>query len=114
MTAILTIPQPVQTRPLFLADVPRPGPGPGQVLLRVRACGVCRTDLHIVEGELPPPCRAVIPGHQIVGDVSKARPRTPTGARVGVSWLGGTDGTCRYCRQPTRISATRRPSPATP
>jgi propanol-preferring alcohol dehydrogenase len=70
-----------------------PEPRPGYVLLRVRACGVCRTDLHIVDGELPPRREAVIPGHQIVGEV------TGSGARVGVSWIGGTDGTCPYCRR---------------
>jgi propanol-preferring alcohol dehydrogenase len=72
-------------------DIPEPVPGPGKVLLRVRACGVCRTDLHVVEGELPPQRSPVIPGHQIVGEV------VGTGRRVGVSWLGGTDGTCPYC-----------------
>jgi alcohol dehydrogenase, propanol-preferring len=78
---------------LRIEDVPRPEPAPGQVLLRVRACGVCRTDLHIVDGELPPLRDAVIPGHQIVGDV------VGTGARVGVSWIGGVDGSCPYCRR---------------
>jgi len=72
---------------------------PGHVLLRVRACGVCRTDLHIVEGELPPRCPQLIPGHQIVGDVVEgATAELPVGARVGVSWIGGTDGSCWYCR----------------
>jgi alcohol dehydrogenase, propanol-preferring len=67
--------------------------------LRVRACGVCRTDLHIVEGELPLPGRKLIPGHQIVGEVVEgATPEVPLGTRVGVSWIGGIDGTCWYCR----------------
>ena len=78
---------------LRVMDVPRPEPGPGQVLLKVRACGVCRTDLHILDGELPPVRDAVIPGHQIVGDI------VGDGARVGVSWIGGTDGVCPYCRR---------------
>ena len=71
----------------------RPEPGPGQILLRVRACGVCRTDLHILDGELPEVHPGVIPGHQIVGEV------VGDGRRVGVSWIGGTDGTCPYCRR---------------
>jgi len=80
-------------RLLALEDVPIPVPGAGEVLLRVEACGVCRTDLHIVAGELKPFHEAVIPGHQIVGrDMA-------TGARLGVSWLGGTDGTCPLCRR---------------
>ena len=91
--AILTAPRPVAENPLRLGEAPRPEPGPGQVLLRVRACGVCRTDLHIVEGELKPRRASVIPGHQIVGEIVD-RP----GARVGVCWLGGADGSCRYCR----------------
>jgi propanol-preferring alcohol dehydrogenase len=67
--------------------------------LKVRACGVCRTDLHIVEGELPALKTSLIPGHQIVGDVvDGATANLPLGTRVGVSWIGGTDGTCRYCR----------------
>ena len=77
-----------------------PQPQPGQVLLRVRACGVCRTDLHIVEGELPPQQPGMTPGHQIVGEVvGGATKEIPLGARVGVSWLGGTDGTCAYCKR---------------
>jgi len=75
-----------------VADVPDRRPGPGQVLLRVRACGVCRTDLHIADGELRAPRLPLVMGHQIVGE------RVDTGERVGVPWLGGTDGTCRYCR----------------
>jgi propanol-preferring alcohol dehydrogenase len=64
----------------------------------VRACGVCRTDLHIVEGELPPLRQPLIPGHQIVGEIADGHtPELPLGSRVGVSWIGGTDGTCRYC-----------------
>jgi propanol-preferring alcohol dehydrogenase len=68
------------------------------VLLRVRACGVCRTDLHIVEGDLPPKQVRIIPGHQIVGEIIEGETAAiPRGTRVGVSWLGGTDGTCPYC-----------------
>jgi propanol-preferring alcohol dehydrogenase len=78
-------------RPLRLAEVPDPVPGPGQLLLRVRACGVCRTDLHIADGELTAGHLPLIPGHQIVGE------RVDTGERVGVPWLGWTDGTCRFC-----------------
>ena len=70
------------------------------MLLRVRACGVCRTDLHIVEGELEPRRDSIIPGHQIVGEVvDGATAELPNGARAGVSWVGGTDGTCSYCRR---------------
>jgi propanol-preferring alcohol dehydrogenase len=76
--------------PLRLEDVPVPDPGVGQVRLRVSACGVCRTDLHVVDGELPRPKLPLVPGHQIVG-------RTEDGRRLGVPWLGWTDGTCRYC-----------------
>ena len=84
--------------PLRLADVPDPKPGEGQILLRVRACGVCRTDLHIVDGELTKPKLPLVPGHQIVGEVLAGGRRFETGARVGVPWLGWTDGVCRYCR----------------
>jgi len=86
--------------PLLIEETPKPLPAAGQVLLRVRACGVCRTDLHIVEGELPPRRRPLIPGHQIVGIVEDgATPELPLGTRVGVSWIGGIDGTCPYCRR---------------
>ena len=88
-------------QPLRLADVPVPEPGPEQVLLRVHACGVCRTDLHIVDGELTEPKLPLILGHQIVGTVVRAGAEvegfTP-GDRVGVPWLGATCGHCRYCR----------------
>lgn len=78
-----------------------PFPGAGDVLLRVRACGVCRTDLHVVDGELPPHRPRVIPGHQIVGEIEAVGAGVDAGLRgrrVGVSWLGGTDGTCDQCR----------------
>jgi propanol-preferring alcohol dehydrogenase len=83
---------------LRIEDVPTPTVLPGHVLLRVLACGVCRTDLHIVERDLPPLQPAIIPGHQIVGEViDGATPELPIGTRVGVSWMGGVDGTCRFC-----------------
>jgi alcohol dehydrogenase, propanol-preferring len=87
--------------PLQLVELPDPEPGPGEVLLEVHACGVCRTDLHIVDGELTEPKLPLVPGHQIVGTVvglGEGAKRFPTGERVGVPWLGWTDGTCRYCR----------------
>src|SRR5438128_3270151 len=87
-----------QRTPLRLEDRPPPAAGPGQVLLRVRACAVCRTDLHIVDGELPRPKLPVIPGHQIVATVEQGSRRFAAGERVGVPWLGWTDGTCRFCR----------------
>jgi propanol-preferring alcohol dehydrogenase len=79
-------------RPLRAADVPRPTPADGQLLLRVLACGVCRTDLHLVDGEVDAGHFPLVLGHQIVGEVVGDE-----GRRVGVPWLGGTDGTCRYC-----------------
>ncbi len=86
--------------PLQIEETPKPNRAAGQVLLRVRACGVCRTDLHIVEGELPPLKQPLVPGHQIVGDiVGGATPELPLGTRVGVSWMGGIDGSCPYCRR---------------
>jgi propanol-preferring alcohol dehydrogenase len=98
--AILTQPRRITERPLQLMEVADPQPGRGQVLLRVRACGVCRTDLHIVEGELPVKAEGIIPGHQIVGEIiGGATAELPLGLRVGVSWLGGVDGTCAYCRR---------------
>jgi alcohol dehydrogenase, propanol-preferring len=86
--------------PLRVAEVPVPVPGAGQVLLRVRCCAVCRTDLHVVDGELPDPNLPLIPGHQIVGVVEQIGEHTDgfaVGDRVGVPWLGWTDGECRYC-----------------
>lgn len=86
--------------PLQIEEIPKPKPAAGQLLLRVRACGVCRTDLHIVDGELPQRKQPLIPGHQIVGDVvDGATAELPLGVRVGVSWIGGIDGTCPYCRR---------------
>ncbi len=94
--AILKAPK----QPLDIEETPKPQAAAGQVLLRVRACGVCRTDLHIAEGELPPLRQPLIPGHQIVGDVVEgATSELPLGTRVGVSWMGGVDGTCPYCRR---------------
>ena len=79
-----------QGRPLVERDLPKPEPRPGQVLLRVLACAICRTDLHVVDAELPDPKLPLVIGHQIVGEA-------PDGRRLGVPWLGRTDGTCRYC-----------------
>ncbi len=107
----LAAPAPAAEAPLRLVELPVPEPGPGQVLLRVLACGVCRTDLHILEGELPPHRSPVVPGHQIVGEVvalgagaelvapGGAPGATPlaAGDRVGVPWLHQTDETCRFC-----------------
>jgi propanol-preferring alcohol dehydrogenase len=87
--------------PLLELDLPDPEPGPGQVHLDVNACGVCRTDLHIVDGELPEPKLPLVLGHQIVGRVRAVGAgvtRFRRGDRIGVPWLGWTDGTCRYCR----------------
>ena len=84
--------------PLREADLPAPEPEPGELLLEVAACGVCRTDLHIVDGELTEPKLPLVPGHQIVAHVSGGGERFAPGDRVGVPWLGWTDGTCRYCR----------------
>jgi propanol-preferring alcohol dehydrogenase len=84
--------------PLREAELPAPEPGPGEVLLEVAACGVCRTDLHLVDGELTEPKLPLVPGHQIVARVRDAGERFGAGDRVGVPWLGWTDGVCRYCR----------------
>jgi propanol-preferring alcohol dehydrogenase len=98
---LLRAPAAVETNPLEYGDVEIPQPKSSEVLVRVRACGVCRTDLHVIEGELPPRKSPVIPGHQIVGDVERqgenAR-RFGIGDRVGIAWLHRTDGTCEYCR----------------
>jgi propanol-preferring alcohol dehydrogenase len=87
-------------QPLVYQDVPDPAAGPGQILIRVKACGVCRTDLHIVDGDLTQPKLPLIPGHEIVGEVLAMGAGVSgfqRGERVGVPWLGFTCGTCRYC-----------------
>jgi alcohol dehydrogenase, propanol-preferring len=83
--------------PLRAAELPSPEPGPGQVLVAVDACGVCRTDLHVVDGELPDPKLPLVPGHQIVGRLVEGGSRFAPGDRIGIPWLGWTDGECRYC-----------------
>src|SRR5438034_1233097 len=98
---VLQAPAKVESNPLQYEDVPAPEPGEGELLVRVDACGVCRTDLHVVEGELPPRKSPVIPGHQVVGTVQKLgknAQRFAKGTRVGIAWLHKTDGTCQYCR----------------
>ncbi len=93
-------PGPLAPGRLRLADLPVPEPAADQILVRVSACAVCRTDLHVVEGELPDPRLPVVPGHQIVGTVERLGEgvrHLALGARVGIPWLGGTDGTCPYC-----------------
>ena len=98
---LLRAPAAVETNPLEFTDVPAPRPAAGEVLVRINYCGVCRTDLHVVEGELPRRKSPVIPGHQVVGTVEESgegASRFQRGARVGIAWLHHTDGTCRYCR----------------
>jgi len=95
-------PGPIDSGPLRLVDRDLPEPGPGQVRVRVRCCGVCRTDLHLAEGDLPPKAPRTTPGHEVVGVVDArgvAAARFEPGDRIGVPWLGGTDGTCRFCRR---------------
>src|SRR5881396_747952 len=91
-----------QRRPLRMADLPTPEPATGQVLVRVHACGVCRTDLHVVDGELPHPKLPLIPGHEIVGSVAQIGAevtRFKVGDRVGVAWLAFACGQCRFCKR---------------
>jgi alcohol dehydrogenase, propanol-preferring len=98
---VLRHPGPVDSSPLRLRDVPVPEARPGEVRVRVQACGICRTDLHVVEGELPPQRESVIPGHQVVGVVDRAGPgsrKFTVGDRVGVAWLRSACGQCRYCK----------------
>ncbi len=98
--AVLKAPANISTHPLSIEETQKPQLTPEHVLLRVRACGVCRTDLHIVEGELPQRLHPVIPGHQIVGEiVAGETPDLPLGTRVGVSWIAAVDGTCPYCKR---------------
>ncbi len=98
---IVDSPGPVDTHPLRLVDRADPEPGPTQVRVRVSACGVCRTDLHLAEGDLAPRRHGVVPGHEVVGTVDAVGAqvtRFTEGDRIGVAWLGGTCGSCRYCR----------------
>jgi propanol-preferring alcohol dehydrogenase len=98
----LRTPAKVEKNPLEYSEFPDPSPGPGEVLVRVKVCGVCRTDLHVIEGELPPKKSPVIPGHQVVGAIEKlgtGAKRFALGTRVGIAWLHKTDGTCEYCRR---------------
>ncbi|RMH40913.1 MAG: zinc-binding alcohol dehydrogenase family protein [Deltaproteobacteria bacterium] len=97
---VVTQPGPIANRPLVAADLPDPVPGPGELRVRVRACGVCRTDLHVVEGDLPPVRDRVIPGHQVVGVVDALGPgarRFRVGDRVGIAWLRSVCGACDAC-----------------
>lgn len=93
-------PGPMSSGPMVAAECPDPRPRRGEVLLRVRVCGVCRTDLHLAEGDLKPRHPGIIPGHEVVGEVIERGPgaiRFHPGERVGVAWLGGTCGSCRFC-----------------
>jgi propanol-preferring alcohol dehydrogenase len=95
-------PAAIEQSPLEASDLPLPEPGPGEIRVRVRACGVCRTDLHVVEGELPPHRDRVVPGHQIAGLVDASGPnctRFAPGQRVGIAWLRSTCGRCDFCRR---------------
>src|SRR5690242_6159452 len=95
-------PGPVREHPLRAVHRPIPEPGSGELLIRVLACAVCRTDLHVAEGDLPPHRTPVVPGHEVVGEVVAAGDRVTgfaTGDRVGVAWLRQTCGTCVHCRQ---------------
>ena len=98
---VLTSPASIDDRPLAWADIDKPSPRQDEVLVRVKACGVCRTDLHVVEGDLPSRQPSVVPGHQVVGEVAALGEKVSSlavGDRVGVAWLRKTDGTCRFCR----------------
>ena len=99
---ILKRPGPIETNPLQAAELPLPEPEAGEILIRVRVCGACHTDLHIAEGELPPKKSPLVPGHQIVGEVEKTGPgvsRFRPGERVGVTWLYSACGACAYCER---------------
>jgi alcohol dehydrogenase, propanol-preferring len=99
---VVDTPGPIDAGPLRRIERAVPEPGPRQLRVRVSCCGVCRTDLHLAEGDLPPRRAAATPGHEVVGVVDALGPgagRFEIGVRVGVPWLGGTDGTCAYCRR---------------
>ncbi len=98
---VLTRPAPIDNSPLALRELPGPEPGENEIRVRVEACGICRTDLHVVEGELPPQIEHVVPGHQVVGVVDRrgrGATRFKDGDRVGIAWLRYTCGRCRYCQ----------------
>ncbi len=97
---LLHKPAPIETNPLVLSEVPDPKPGPGEVLLRVHACAICRTDLHVVEGDLQQRVSPITPGHQVIGEVTAigAGVNLSIGERRGVAWLQQTCHTCRFCR----------------
>jgi len=95
-------PAPIETAPLHAIELPDPAPGPGEILVRIKTCGVCRTDLHVAEGDLPPRHRRIVPGHEIVGAVERRGAgctRLAEGVRVGVAWLRETCGQCAFCRR---------------
>jgi alcohol dehydrogenase, propanol-preferring len=97
---LLDSPKTIEQHPLRLAEIPNPDPGPGEVRVRVSYCAICRTDLHIVEGDLPLPQLPLIPGHQVVGHIDAIGPdcaKVRMGERVGIPWLYSTDGVCSYC-----------------
>ncbi len=97
---VLSQPAPIDTAPLQLRELPVPEPGVGEIRVRVQACGICRTDLHVAEGELPPQVAHIVPGHQVAGVVDRlgaAAGRFRQGDRVGIAWLRSTCATCRYC-----------------
>ena len=97
---VVAAPGPIDGDPLRLVELPVPVPGPGEVRVKVAHCGVCRTDLHLAEGDLPPHRPNTVPGHEIVGNVDALGPgssRFGVGDRVGIAWLRWTDGTCRFC-----------------
>src|SRR5579862_3764370 len=98
---VLPSPAPIESNPLQYMDVPKPVPSANQVLVRVNACGICRTDLHVIEGELDPRKSPITPGHQVVGVIEmtgESVKQHKVGTRVGIAWLHSTDGTCEYCR----------------
>ena len=104
--AVLWNNAPIESSPLQIEEMPDPVPGPGEIVVRVHCCATCRTDLHVIEGDLKPVTRPVIPGHQVVGTVvalgSGCR-RLVIGDRVGIAWLRSTCGSCAFCRSGARL-----------
>jgi propanol-preferring alcohol dehydrogenase len=99
---VVHTPAPIESNPLMLADLETPQPQPGEILVRVTACGVCRTDLHVTEGDLAPKHPQIVPGHEVVGVVERLGAgckRFAVGARVGIAWLRETCGVCAWCRR---------------